>query len=92
VESRRKRRPDFLIRILERDTEDALGDLCLGVEVLDIVLDERTWKVAFRSMVGDALWRRSTRVAMMNQTELRADEQGSRSVIDSRLLGFCALV
>jgi hypothetical protein len=40
VESRRKRRPDFLIRVLERDTEDALGDLCFEVEVLDIALDE----------------------------------------------------
>ncbi len=49
MESRRKRRPDFLIRILERELEDALGDLFFGVEVLDIALDDKSLKVAFRS-------------------------------------------
>jgi len=55
VGSRRKSRPDFLIRILERETEDALGDFLFGVEMLDIALDGRTLGVAFRLMVGDAL-------------------------------------
>jgi hypothetical protein len=55
VGSRRKSRPDFLIRILERETEDAPGDLFFGMEVLDIALDGRTLVVAFRLMVGDVL-------------------------------------
>jgi hypothetical protein len=61
VGSRRKSRPDFLIRILERDTEDALGDLFFGVEVLDIALDGRTLGVAFRLMIGDALRKRDSK-------------------------------
>lgn len=57
--SRRKRRPDFLITILESEIEDALGDLCFGVEVLDIALDDSTLEVALLLIVGDMRWKRS---------------------------------
>lgn len=63
--SRKKRRPDLLIRILESDAEDELGDLFFGVEVLDIALDEKTLKGSFRSIVGRCLWKRGSRGAAM---------------------------
>lgn len=66
VASRKKRRPAFLIRICERETEDELGDLFLGAEVLDIALDGSTLDVAFRLILREALGRK---VAMVNSTE-----------------------
>lgn len=51
VESARKRRPDFLTRILESEMEDALGDrLLLEVDVLDIALGDNPLRISFRSM------------------------------------------
>jgi hypothetical protein len=37
--------------MLERDSDDAQPDVCLGWEVLDIALDDRSLRVALRSML-----------------------------------------
>lgn len=57
VESRRKTRPDFLMmRMLERERDEALGDF-IAVKVLDMAFDDTSRKGAFL-LTG---WRRAMR-------------------------------
>ena len=80
VESRRKRRPDFLTRTWEGETEDALGGLFFGVWRTDIALDGKTLDLAFRPR----LYMRYERevVTRIDEKRLRAGEESRSWMID----------